>query len=508
MDRYARLFDIARLLLSEEDAARTAENILRRVLELTGGHRGFIVVKEGKSYEKKFDLSILDIEPTEEDRKFSRTLVRQAIETKQTIVSHDLLADPRFGSVESVEASGVHAVFVVPLTHGGEVYGVVYIEHLQPLGGFDADAEGFLVDFAELAGLFVRRAVERDALRARSRRLEKGLFAQNDFQGIVTQSPEMLAMLRMVAQIADSDATVLIQGETGTGKELVARALHVNSKRAHRPLVVLHCTALPTTLLESELFGHVRGAFSGAMKDRAGRIAAAEGGTLFLDEIAEIPPELQAKLLRFLQFGEIQRLGSDRTHQVDVRVVAATHQNLEELVRAGKFREDLYYRLRVLDVEIPPLRDRRDDIPLLVDAFLREHQKGAPEPKRFTREAMAILEIHGYPGNVRELRHIVERACVLSQGDELGVDVLPPDVTLANADEALLDSGPPSGEDGDAPNELERVRRSAARNAERKFLTALIERCGGNISQAARDSGIHRSYLQRLMSKHGLRSTG
>jgi Nif-specific regulatory protein/two-component system response regulator HydG len=300
---------------------------------------------------------------------------------------------------------------------------------------------------------------------------------------------------------------VLVLGETGTGKGVVATALHARSARRDAPFITLNCAALPEALLESELFGHVKGAFTGAERERPGRIAAAHGGTLFLDEVAEIPTEVQAKLLRFLQFGELQRLGADRVEKVDVRVVAATHRNLEECVRTGTFRQDLYYRLKVIELELPPLRDRPDDIPLLVEAFLAEFRSPTGERRTFTKAALAVLEAHSYPGNVRELRHVVERACVLATSPLLDVDLLPPDIvraSLLQGDGAFRDgNSPPDG--SERSGDLEKVRRTASDAAERDFLESLLEKSQGNISLAARSSGIHRSYLQRLIAKHNLR---
>jgi Nif-specific regulatory protein/two-component system response regulator HydG len=306
----------------------------------------------------------------------------------------------------------------------------------------------------------------------------------------------MIELLKVVTQVADSDANVLVHGESGTGKELIVRALHLNSARRNKPLVVIHCTALPATVLESELFGHKRGAYTGADRDRTGRIASAEGGTVFLDEIAEIPLELQAKLLRFLQFGEIQRLGSDRVEIVDVRIVAATHQDLAKLVEKGRFRQDLYYRLKVVELEIPPLRERKGDIPVLLEHFTKKAWKRPGQAPEWSREAVRVLMSHAYPGNVRELEHIVERACLLARGPELGPELLPPDVVPAAA------AMPSFGFSTWSNDELKLAREQAQDTVEQEFLRTLLGPCQGNISEAARRSGISRPYLQRLVSKH------
>ncbi len=425
VDFYPSLLEIAKVLLRESGGERTAEVLLQRVVELTGADRGFLVVREGDAYERRFDVAFDPSRETDEERRFSRGLVRRAVDTQAQVHTADVTADERFRGIgESVLALGGRAVLVAPLHDAAEVYGVLYLERRGPVD-FTAEARRFLTDVADVAGLFLRRALERDTLLRQYRSLERDLFARHDFQGIVTQDPGMLEVLRTVAQVADADAAVLVRGETGTGKELVARALHVNGRRRDKPFVALHCTAIAGTILESELFGHTRGAFTGADRARAGRIAAAQGGTLFLDEIAEIPLEIQAKLLRFLQFGEIQRLGADRTETVDVRVVAATHRDLAALVREGRFRQDLYYRLNILELILPPLRERRRDVALLLDHFLRKHWRHPGAAPRWTAAAEQALAAYEYPGNVRELAHLVERACLLARSPALDVDLFP-----------------------------------------------------------------------------------
>jgi Nif-specific regulatory protein/two-component system response regulator HydG len=497
VDRYASLLEVAKLLLAADGQARAAQAILERVFALCDADRGFIVVRRGEGFDVALDIAFDRGSVSKEERRFSRSLVRRALESRQPILSQSLAEDPRFSGDESVALLGSRSVLVVPLSSGDETYGAVYLDRDKTRGGIAEDASGFVQDFAELAGLVLRRTLEHDELARRAAKLEHDLLARCDFQGIVTQDSQMAEVLRLVAQVAESDATVLVRGETGTGKELIARALHANSKRASGPFVALHCAALPPTILEAELFGHTRGAFTGAERERAGRLGSADGGTLFLDEVAEIPPDVQVKILRFLQFGEIQRPGSDKIAHVDVRVVAATHRDLEQMIAAGTFRQDLYYRLKLIEITLPPLRERLDDLPLLVDAVLRDRRTRDGKSFRFTDEALAQLKRHTYPGNVRELKHLVERACVLASGPTLGLDLLPAELRAA-PEEAPTPDGVDAGEGG----ELERVRTAA----ERAYLEELLARCRGNISKASRESGIHRSHLQRLLSRHGLRS--
>ena len=410
-----------------------------------------------------------------------------------------------FPGAESVTSLGGAAVLVAPLSNRGEIVAVVYLERDIGDGPFSAEAQAFIREFGICAGQAFARVLRLQALEAFKREHDRRLLAEGRFPGIIANHPNMLRLLKTVVQVADSDATVLVNGETGTGKELIARAIHLNSGRVSKPYVTIHCGALPDTLFESELFGHKKGAFTGAVRDRAGRISEAAGGTLFIDEIAEIPLTVQAKLLRFFQFGELQRVGSDHVKRLDVRIIAATHQNLEKMVAEGRFRQDLYYRLNVLELEIPPLRARKSDIPLLIEHFLKQFWKRDDAPPAFSHRTMTMLEHYDYPGNVRELAHIVERATVLVRG---------PIIT-----EALLPKGPRkawrSGADQELPQAsfeaftnqaLKKARETATLEAvhavERAFLDGLLEENGGDIPAAAKLAGMHRTYLYRLISKH------
>jgi len=306
---------------------------------------------------------------------------------------------------------------------------------------------------------------------------------------IVARSPAMHELLKRVARFAAAEAPVVILGESGTGKEVVARALHANSDRRDRPFVAVNVAALPSELLESELFGHVRGAFTGAATNKAGLFEAAHGGTLFLDEIAEMPLGLQAKLLRVLQDGEIRRVGDTRPFAVDARVVCATHRELSEQVRRGLFREDLYYRLKVLTVRVPPLRERREDILPLTEQFLRD--QGHPEA-RLSPEAARALTSYAWPGNVRELASAVRHGVALSAGETIQVEDLPEDLLRASTTDA-----PP----GPAMVDL----RSLA-EVERDHILSVVAACQGSPSEAARVLGIGRNTLWRKLRVYSLAS--
>ncbi|HFZ8996803.1 TPA: sigma-54-dependent response regulator transcription factor ZraR [Citrobacter freundii] len=312
-----------------------------------------------------------------------------------------------------------------------------------------------------------------------------GLSAVSATQfGMVGQSPAMQQLLNEIAMVAPSDATVLIHGDSGTGKELVARALHASSSRCDKPLVVLNCAALNESLLESELFGHEKGAFTGADKRREGRFVEADGGTLFLDEIGDISPLMQVRLLRAIQEREVQRVGSNQTISVDVRLIAATHRDLAEEVKAGRFRQDLFYRLNVVTIETPPLRQRRQDIPLLAEHFLQRFAaRNRKTVKGFTPQAMDLLIHYDWPGNIRELENAIERAVVLLTGEYIAERELPLSVSTA----------PIKVQNGGPIQPLVEV--------EKEVILAALEKTGGNKTEAARQLGITRKTLLAKLSR-------
>lgn len=336
------------------------------------------------------------------------------------------------------------------------------------------------LDFDELK-LTLERALDHTAAKHENVKLKAALSSAFDFQGVVGQSQAMKKVLEMLASLAPSEATVLITGESGTGKEVVARMVHANSGRRHGPFVPINCAALSENLLESELFGHEKGAFTGADRKREGRFQAADQGSIFLDEIGEVPLPMQAKLLRAIQEREIQKVGSDEVHKVDVRIVAATNRDLKQDVEDRRFRQDLYYRLNVVSVKLPPLRERREDIPALASHFLKKFaEKNGRAIKGFTPGAMDRMLKYEWPGNIRELENTVERAVVLLMGEYVSERELPPNL-LEGADSA------PQLKSGLANMTLEEI--------ERIVILETLENTGGNKSEAARRLGITRKTL-------------
>ncbi|MBP6831273.1 MAG: sigma-54-dependent Fis family transcriptional regulator [Deltaproteobacteria bacterium] len=359
-------------------------------------------------------------------------------------------------------------------------------------------AENYLTKPLEPGSLIavVERAMEKARLMAEAAVLRERLRERNAFGHIVGEHPSMKALLETVAQVAPSRSSVLIVGESGTGKELVAAALHRASTRAQQPLVRLNCAALSESLLESELFGHERGAFTGAVGRREGRFKQADGGTLFLDEVGEIPAATQVKLLRFLQEREFERVGGNETLKVDVRVVAATNVDLEDRVRRGQFREDLFYRLNVIRVDLPPLRDRRTDVPLLAGFFLRRYaQENGKRILGFSEEAMQRLMAWSWPGNVRELEHAVERAVVLCRGERIEVEQLPGPMIVGSARSKEAEGRPV-------------IPGSSIAELERYAILETLRAVGGSTSKAAKLLGVSARKIQYKLHEYGRAGEG
>lgn len=354
-------------------------------------------------------------------------------------------------------------------------------------GAFDYLQKPINLDEVEI---LVKRALEQRRLLSENRELRKQLQERFSFSEIVSQSKEMEEALNIAGRVAKTDATVLLRGESGTGKELFARAIHYSSPRREKPFLVVNCAALPETLIESELFGHEKGAFTGADRQRLGRFEEAHGGTLFIDEVGDIPLPVQLKILRVLQSGEFQRVGGNQTIQSDVRIIAATNQNLEEMMKEGSFREDLFYRLNVVTIVIPPLRSRKSDIPLLADHFLRKHAQRHNQPvKELSREALDLLMKYDYPGNVRELEHLIERAIILGSDTLVTTNDLPANVRRLQSESTI-----------------QREIKTESLNEqlesfEREIILATLQKTGGNQRKAAQLLGVSERNLRYKLEK-------
>ena len=446
-DLLRRVLEINTLLNTEVSLRRLLEQIVDAAVRVTRAERGFLILSEGGRMKIKASRNIDHESVKKADFKISRSIAQVVINTGEPLVCSDAQVDTRFRG-ESVYGLKLRSVLCVPFRVLGNLLGVLYVDHRFERGMFTEGEMGLLQILSDLAAV----AFEQSRLVEENRRWKKELASTREaveqlrgkireergremeeialdrdqileeiplryrYDQIITRSPRMRKVLALVDRVTDSRVPVLIQGESGTGKELIARSIHFNSPRTGKPFVSENCAAIPSELMESEFFGYVRGAFTGAVKDTRGLFEVADGGTLFLDEIGEMSPEMQGKLLRVLQDGEVRRIGGKETIHVDVRIISATNKNLQALTKAGGFREDLFYRLKVIEVDLPPLRTRKEDIPLLVEHFLEKSAgRTGGERRRVDDRAIAILCAYPWPGNVREVENEMERAIALSR---------------------------------------------------------------------------------------------
>ena len=499
-----RLLELGKRVLAESDLDRVLTAALDGVIELCGAERGMILLFDPEGPEGEVvvetarNLAREDIERPEFE--VSRGILRKVRTSGEPFWHPNVLDDPALGSRASVLRLLILSVICHPIRDGGQILGVVYLDNRSAEGVFSEETAGLVASFSEFISLAARNALERRRLQQHIGALAEELRGRYDFGAIVGQDPALLAVLKLVSQVADSDATILIQGESGTGKELVARALHFNSRRRARPFIPVNCGALPENLLESELFGHVRGAFTGAVTDKTGWFERAEGGTLLLDEVGELTPPLQVKLLRVLENGEYSRVGGTQIRRADVRVVAATNRELADLVREGKVRRDFLYRLNVVEVRLPAVRERRSDLPLLLRHFLTKLAgpagRGDGKPKRLSPDAEALLLAYDYPGNIREMQNVLQRAVLLAEGPVIEPRHLP---------ETLRELRPllPREDEPEASGFRDAKQRVVER-FERDYVARCLSEAKGNITQAAKAAGIDYKNFYTKMQQYGI----
>jgi transcriptional regulator with GAF, ATPase, and Fis domain len=486
--RLLALYEMIRALNSETDPEVLLESILDMALRAASADRGMVLLSrpDGEGFSVRL-VRNLERETAEDAERYSRGIVARAGEGR-SILALDAGEDERFRDLKSVSMFGIRSLMCVPLRSRGTVVGTVYLDSQREGHLFTRDDLRFIEAFADHAALALANARERERLRDENRRLQD--LAETRFRcgNLVGRSAAMQEVFRLVAQVATSELPVLIQGESGTGKELVARAVHFNGARKRRVFLSENCAAIPESLLESELFGHVKGAFTGAERDRQGLFEQADGGTLFLDEVGDMSAAMQARLLRALQEGEIRRVGAERSVRVDVRVLAATHRDLEREVAEGRFREDLFYRLQVLVVRLPPLRDRPEDIPLLIDHLLERiaRERGQPPP-RVDPAVVSLLERYEWPGNVRQLENALQRLSLLAGSGPIREDLLAGDSTF----DSLRRSDDPEPAFSFERGVTDQLRRALAA-------------AGGNRAQAAKLLGVSRATIYRKLKQHGL----
>jgi transcriptional regulator with GAF, ATPase, and Fis domain len=475
-----RLTDFSARLLQSGDVTALLEALLDEAIDLTGGDRGFLVLMDGEQRVVKVARNVARENVALDLERLSDTVVERVLRSGEPLLVSDATVDPEFSASTSVVNLKLSSVLCVPLMHRGRPFGLVYVGSDRVGTHFDRRGLDTLTIFAAQASLLVQNALLLDELRADNRGLRERLEHQR-FGDLLGSCPGMQEVYRQIEKVAPTDLSVLVMGETGTGKELVARELHRRSPRATGPFVAINCGAIPETLLESELFGHVKGAFTGAVATRPGRFQQASGGTLFLDEVGDMPQLLQVKLLRALQDRTVQKVGDHRDEPVDIRVVAATHRTLEDEVKRGTFREDLYYRLATLTLRVPPLRERGEDVAVLARGFLVTFAEAYRATARgFTPGALAAIRRHAWPGNVRELENRIKKAVVLSDGPLVRAEDLdfPPEEL------------PPLTPLQEAKDEFER-----------RYVLEALKRHGGNRARTARALGVDPRTIFRLLER-------
>jgi transcriptional regulator with GAF, ATPase, and Fis domain len=463
------------------------DTMLDDILELTGADKGVILLTladQPPYTEKKVAVravrNVSRESITDERGGVSDSIVRTVLSTAKPVIVSDALADTTFGKSESVVALQLSSVMCAPMLSQGEVIGALYVGNDRVKHLFERPQLDMLTIYGAQASLILQNAMLLSALRADKEKLSQEL-SDKRFGEIIGSCPSMMEVFRKLQKVASTDISVLITGETGTGKELIARELHRRSARATGPFVTINCGAIPENLIESELFGHVRGAFTGAVANRAGKFQQADGGTLFLDEIGELPPNLQVKLLRALQERIVIRVGDSRPEKVDIRVLAATNKVLEDEIKQNTFREDLYYRLNVVNISLPPLRDRGDDVLIIAKALLGKYAVEMKSPVRgLSPGALSAIRKFDWPGNIRQLENRLKKALVLC------------DKTMLSPED--LDLGPET---------LEPIKplEKAKEDFQRDYVLKILERNNGNRTQTARDLGVDPRTIFRYLEK-------
>ncbi len=528
---------IARALNEELDLTRLLTQIVDAAIALCGAERGFLILGRTDEHSVEVARNFAQEEVLSPEFKISRTIASRVMATGVPELTTNAQEDDRFRDLQSVADLRLRSVLCIPIRVQGEVAGVLYVDNRLQQQVFQEREKALLLSLADHAGTAIATARNLEQLRGKQVELQQALdrvdqlnaalkgqlqektteltqireeiSAQSlgqrskyDYKQIVGNGRGMRAVFALLDKYIEADDPVLITGDSGTGKELIARAIHAHSRRSGRPFVSENCAALPEALLESELFGYVRGAFTGASANKKGLLEAASGGMMFLDEIGDMPLELQKKLLRVLQEGEVRPLGSRETVKVDVRLICATNRNLEAMVRDGEFREDLYYRLAVLPIHLPPLRDRKEDVPPLVKRFLGDLQRETQGRVRISPDAMDRLVAYNWPGNVRELQNEVRRAAILCDGIILETHL------SQHVREGKRGPGASFVDDGMVPSERGTTLPDMVRELEIREIQKAFDRAQANKSRAADLLGLSRFALQRKLEKYALDQSG
>jgi transcriptional regulator with GAF, ATPase, and Fis domain len=475
-----RLSEFNRRLMQIRSVPEQLEALLDAVIEATHADRGFVILLRDGELQVTVARNLEQQNLPAGVRQLSDSILRRVMETQKPLIVSDALHDTMFRTADSVMNLKLSSVMCAPLIAQGQMLGLIYVGNDEVVSLFQESTLDLLTVFAGQASLILQNALRVDEL-ATDRDRMAGELEKRRFGDIIGSCPSLLEVFKRVEKVASTDISVLITGETGTGKELIARELHRRSGRAGGPFVVVNCGAIPENLIESELFGHVRGAFTGAVATRQGKFQLADRGTLFLDEIGELPAQLQVKLLRALQERVVMKVGDAKPERVDIRIVAATNRNLEQEIQKGGFREDLFYRLNVVNLHLPPLRERGDDVVVLAKYLLGKYtaEFGA-KLKGFTPHAIAAMKRYDWPGNVRQLENRLKKAVVLCDRSLVG----PEDLDLFP--EALEPVVPLS---------------EAREDFTRRYIMEILQRNDGNRTQTARDLGVDPRTIFRYLER-------
>jgi transcriptional regulator with PAS, ATPase and Fis domain len=467
-------------LLAHDNLADILNELMDAVVDLTGASKGFLVLFEDGTPAVKVARNVHQENVTNAVAELSDSIVAKVVASKAPLIVSDAMNDDTFSTAESVINLRLSSVMCVPLLDRGRLLGLIYVGNDSVTGLFEKRSLDLLVVFAAQASILVQNALLVDELRLRNLSLSEELNQQR-YGEILGSSPSMKEVFRKVSKVATADVSVLISGETGTGKELIAHEIHRRSSRAKGPFITVNCGAIPENLMESEFFGHVRGAFTGAVATREGKFQAAHRGTIFLDEIGEMPLALQVKLLRVLQEHQVVKVGATKHEDIDIRVIAATNRNLEDEIVGGRFREDLYYRLNVVHLNLPALKERGDDIMLLARYMLQQYAgKYSAKVKGFTPGAITAMNKHPWQGNVRELENRIKKAVILCEGTMIG----PADLDLKQ----------------DAPSEILSLA-EAREKFQKEYILEVLSYNNGNRTKTARDLDVDPRTVFRYLEK-------
>jgi Nif-specific regulatory protein len=484
-DNFNTLFEITRTINSILEPNELLEKVLEIAMTHLSAERGFVMLADDKSENGYTVVTVKNFNSKKASDEFaaSSSVVTSVLQSGEAVLTFDAMTDERFESSVSIMAQKILSIICIPLRAGERIGGAVYLDSSKSRKAFTEDALKFLTVFGSLAAIAIENAQRISILESQNTRLKNEVDVSHLFSNIIGKSEKWRKVLEISQRVLDVDAAVLITGESGTGKELIARAIHENGTRKGQSFVAVNSSALPESLMESELFGHVRGSFTGASSDKKGLVEVANGGTLFLDEIGELPLTLQAKILRLLQEKEYRRVGDTVNRKANIRVIAATNKDLKDESKAGRFREDLFFRLNVVGIHLPPLRERRDDIPVLADHFVKKAAENYKRPvSGVAPDAMQLLLANTWQGNVREFQNVIERAVVLCRGTQLTKD----DFLFNSSDQSALQKNAVTLAD-----------------FERQLIETTLNEMKGNRTRTAEKLGVSLRWLQYRIKEWG-----